>query len=57
MTRQDIIFAASGIATFVGIVAASIAASGEVSPLGVSIATAVAAGTSGLVAWLAKPQA
>ena len=56
MTRQDIIFAASGIATFVGIVAASIAASGEVSPLGVSLATALVAGCTGIVTYLSRPQ-
>ena len=56
MTRADIIFAAIGVATFGGIVTASVAASGQFSPVVIAIAASLGAGFNGIAAWLARPQ-
>lgn len=56
MNRQDLIFAVSGIATLISLVATSVATSGQFEPATVAIMTAVATGCTGLVSWLAKPR-
>ena len=57
MSRADIIFAVSAMATMVAVFTASLAASGQVAPVAVAVAAALSASLSALVAFLNKPSA
>jgi hypothetical protein len=56
MTRNDLIYTVSAIATVIGITATSIATSGQFDPATSAIVMAIATGATGLVTFLAKPR-